>query len=308
MKKSLNSIPKGQNSEKAIQRLAAASDRYGKAKNLVGIQMLIAIPVPILLSILKMIFPNKGSWAALFGILIAALEFFFEHQQKRLKTMGAKIQQLFDCGLLGLEWNKFKVGSKPDLEDIIHWSKVYTRTHPNDDNLKNWYSPSVEVLPLHFARLICQRANIRWDYKQRTRYAFFIGCFLIGFIFLILLVSLYLDLSVQNLVITLATLSPTFLWGIREWRNQQETIEVLGRLKEWSEDLWNKAIEENFNPKELDLESRSLQNEIYDHRCRNPLIFNWIYRRFRDENEEQMVKKAEDMILEYFKVKNRENN
>jgi hypothetical protein len=36
--------------------------------------------------------------------------------------------------------------------------------------LKDWYPVSVGQLPIHEARLICQRSNIWWDAKQKLRY------------------------------------------------------------------------------------------------------------------------------------------
>jgi SMODS-associating 4TM effector domain len=45
-------------------------------------------------------------------------------------------------------------------------------------------------------------------------------------------------------------------------------------------------------------ESRELQDEIFDHRRRNPLIFDWIYNLLRDGQEEQMNRAAAGLIEE----------
>lgn len=51
-------------------------------------------------------------------------------------------------------------------------------------------------------------------------------------------------------------------------------------------------------PDELTIESRELQDEIYDCRCKNPLIFDWIYDRLKRDHEVQMNIGAEALVAE----------
>ena len=46
-------------------------------------------------------------------------------------------------------------------------------------------------------------------------------------------------------------------------------------------------------------ESRGLQNEIFDHRCRNPLEFEWVYKICRANVESQVTASVNQLIEEY---------
>jgi hypothetical protein len=41
-----------------------------------------------------------------------------------------------------------------------------------------------------------------------------------------------------------------------------------------------------------------MRDEIYERRRTNPLIFDWIYYRLRDEQEQQANQAADELVLE----------
>lgn len=73
------------------------------------------------------------------------------------------------------------------------------------------------------------------------------------------------------------------------------------RLRRDEIGIFRKAIAEKATPEELSRESRDLQDEIYDRRCRGPLIFNWIYNCLKKGHEEQVNKGAEALVEEALK-------
>ncbi|MBC8461192.1 MAG: hypothetical protein H8D67_24675, partial [Deltaproteobacteria bacterium] len=89
-----------------------------------------------------------------------------------------------------------------------------------------------------------------------------------------------------------------FTLGIRQYKEHDITADNLDNLKENTEYLWEQAINKKITPEKLTIKSRALQDEIYNHRCTNPLIFDWIYRRLRNANEEQMNKAADVLVNE----------
>ena len=70
------------------------------------------------------------------------------------------------------------------------------------------------------------------------------------------------------------------------------------RLKEYVNKLWNDILEGKLSDTQLEVESRNLQNEIYENRSNNPLIFDRIYKILKNKQEEQMNKSAEMLLKE----------
>ena len=71
----------------------------------------------------------------------------------------------------------------------------------------------------------------------------------------------------------------------------------LDKLREYAEGLWNKALSD-VNPDELTHDSRKLQDKIYTHRWTSPLIFDWLYKLLRTEDEKQMNKASDELVKE----------
>lgn len=53
------------------------------------------------------------------------------------------------------------------------------------------------------------------------------------------------------------------------------------------------------------MESRLVQNEIFDHRARSPLVFDWLYWRLRGKHEIEMQDGAEEQVEEYLRSRPR---
>ena len=114
-----------------------------------------------------------------------------------------------------------------------------------------------------------------------------------------MVLGLVRELSLEKFILAaLAPLMPTFLWGICEHREQREAADRADRLKDYIEKLWGNALKGNLAPMQLESESRDLQNAIYDHRRSSPVIFDWVYRRLRTAQEDQMNKAAETLVQE----------
>lgn len=296
----LNSIAQEQNTPRYVNRIAAYSFLYSRAKLILLIQVILTVPITVLFSIVVAIFPKFEIWAAFYGITVSILDAaILDDFQKSLKQRAAKIQELFDCDILHLEWNKVKIGNRPDAESVNRLAKNFKQKNPNLTELKDWYPPVVQKVPLPIARLICQRANCWWDSNLRQRYIVWVVTILCLITVLVFAIGLSSTTSIQRFVLAvLAPLSPTILWSVREYRKQREAIETLERLKDYVENLWVEMINKKLNHEEIERESRELQDGIYDYRCNNPLIFNWIYKLLRNSQEEEMNKGSEELVEE----------
>jgi hypothetical protein len=294
-----NSIPSNQITERQLERLAAQRHIYASAKKILGLQMILAVPVALLWSVCVAIFPAIKPYSALWGIIVVLVDvFFLESLKYSWCQQAAKIQEMFDCDVLSLEWNNFLAGRRPDTESILEAAKKYKRTDQDFSKLKNWYPSVVGTLPIHLARIICQRANCWWDAKLRRRYAHRILLILCAVAVLILMIGLIGGMSVEKFILAVVVpLMPTFTIGIREYYKHRSSADLSDRLKELAEDVWERAKADGSSEKVL-YDSRRLQDGIFNRRSNSALVFDWIYERLRNDQEEQMNKKAEDLVAE----------
>lgn len=296
----MNTIPQEQVTPKQLERLAAQRQLYSDAKRIQAVLITLSVPCVILLTLLAAIFPKLQVYVAFWGILITILDIIvFTPQQKSLQEKAAKIQQIFDCDILQMDWSKLNSGNRPAPEAIVEASSRHKRIDPNYSKLQNWYPISVGQLPIHLARLICQRSNCWWDSELRRRYAIWGLVAVGGLAVIVCLVGLIGSLTLEKFfLVVLAPLIPALILGIRQYKEHTEAAARLDRRREQADELWSQAIKGRLAPQELTEESYKLQNEIYDNRRRNPLIFEWIYDRLQGEQEIQMNRGAEDLVEE----------
>ncbi len=299
----MNTIPQDQLAQQQLDRLAAQRQLYSDAKRIQAVQMFLAVPAVIALSFLGLWKPQLQVYGAFWGIAVALVDIsFLTPWQRSLREQAAKIQEAFDCDVLQLDWPGLKAGQRPDVETITGAAKRYKRIDSDYSTLRPWYPVEVGRLPLHLARLVCQRANCWWDAELRRQYARWVIVTVCLVVVLVFLLGLVGGLTLERLVLAvLAPLLPALLLGLRQYQEHNESAAAVDRLKEHAETLWNQAIAGKLTADELARESRKLQDEIYDHRRRSALIFDWMYKRLRSDHEERMNKSANALVDEALK-------
>lgn len=295
----MNDIPEVQNAPKQLQRLAAQRCLYSAAKRVFGAQLILAGPMAISFSLLVVIIPEAKGYAAFFGFFVSILDLLWlTPLQKWSRECAAKIQEAFDCEVLQLPWNEFKVGKRVDPEIVKEQADKYAKQMSSMPPLDNWYAPTVKKLPIEIARVVCQRSNCWWDSKQRRRYANWViaGVIIAGISMLAL--GLIGGLTVEKLFLAvIIPFSPALILGIRQYSEQMEAAARLDKLKEHTERLWSDAFN-HLATSDLLAKSRALQDEIFENRKRSPLMFDWIFRRLRNDYEVQMNHGAQDFTEE----------
>lgn len=295
----MNNIPTEQNTERQLQRLAAQRQLYATAKTLFGWQVFLGGPVAIVFSFFVIVFPQMKAFAALWGILVSMGDLvWLTPWLRRLRNEAARVQELFDCDVLVLTWDDVKAGRRPDPELVKEQSEKYKKWGASMPPLTNWYDPYVGSLPLHIARLACQRTNCWWDAKQRRRYA----TWAIGIVSVIFLAVLFLamgkDSTIEDFVIkVVAPLSPALLLGFRQFAEQMEAASRLDTLKDHAERLWDDALAGK-KKSEIAMRARRLQNEILENRRRSPLVFDGVFKRLRRDYEVQMNHGIAEFVAE----------
>lgn len=300
MGETLNPIPERQRTDKFLTYLAASSKLYADAKKVTGLQALLSVPVPIILSVIAVIHPPFKVWASAYGFLISLCDvLFFDKLQKDLKKEAAKVQELFDCGLLEMEWRDFKVGDRPVVERVHRDGERRLPKLPPEHRERGWYTPEVGRLPMPLARIACQRANILWDSELRRLYARGMIVLVSALALASFTIFLAMNMTAETFILSIATpVFPAVLWLLREIKKQFESASTLDRLMKYAQDLWKSALAGGLTAAQAAERSRELQDELFAHRRSNQPVFNFVHRLVRKDYERQMEVGAGALVEE----------
>lgn len=282
-----------------LELLAAQKNIYSRAKYIFGIQMLLSIPIAISAVVIAIMKPELKGYVALWGILVVIFDLFiFTPWIKRLRDNAARIQELFDTKVLGLDWSEISVGNKPEPEVIHEEANKHGLKEKDVSGLKNWYPIIIDRVPEIFGIVICQRSNVWWDARMRRKYALYMRVFLVSLAIGLIFYGLYEKKDMFGfLAYLVAPLASTYIFGYRQMVEQSAAADRLDKLKEISEKIWGDALSGE-EPSTLKTKCRTLQDQIFKHRKENPPIFDFLFRWFRDGNELLMNKGAETLVNE----------
>lgn len=293
-----NDIPTLQASDENRDLLRARHRNYRAAKVTQGLLVLVWILLPVIGVWIGPKVPELMPHLALTSLILLVMEtaLFDRIQKDRLKR-GAKLQEQFDTDVFGLPWNRFVTGTPVEHEDVRRLS-AKPLSAKREAHFQAWYEECVGRLPLHLARLIGQRTNISYDMRLRRRYGGWLLTLTLLFGVALLYAGLHKGLKFPDLIMTLVVpFLPVLTWALRERMQQANAAISLANLNgEW-EKIWTKALG-GTDAMVLKAESRSLQDAIYQHRERSPLVFDWVYYLFRSANEDEAHHAAKDFVRE----------
>jgi hypothetical protein len=122
----LNQIPNIQNTEPQLRFLRAARQFYAEGKQLLSLQILLTVVLPVIGALCTLAWPALKAFVAFLSITIAVLDVTaLDRIQKGFRKSAAKAQEEFDCQVLELPWDFFAVGQKLDPEAIHAASSKY---------------------------------------------------------------------------------------------------------------------------------------------------------------------------------------
>ena len=298
----MNKITETQSEFTQLKRLAAQRQLYTDAKNVQKIQGGINILCPLILAICVNYLDMPRVYAVSYGIIMTLLNILcFTPRQEYLQKKAAGIQELFDCDVLKLDWREMVAGPQLGVEVVEKYALKHKRKDPDYLKLKDWYAKDIRKLPLHIARIACQRSNCLWDAGLRFRYKKLIRGILIVLTILTIFIGIKGGFSVDKFIlVVVAPLTPTFIIGIQQYKGHTESATRIDKLRKSAVELWEKALE-GITPEELTSASRNLQDTIYNHRRKSHLILNIFYNRFREKDEELMNKTVGELVKDAMK-------
>ena len=295
-------IIREQDSETSIKYLAAQKQLYINGKSTFAFQVLIAVPIPILISIVTPLLGKEEQsivWIfVLYSIIATFLEFLCEDRAMKIKKLAASIQEKFDTSVLLIDWNKTLITTKPDDGLILRFYNKYIKKNKLD-KLYGWYSNEVLPVDTNIATLQCQRTNCSYDFTLRQRYRNTI-LLLAGATFLILLIVAGQNgLTVPNFISTVLFPSlPVFILVCKQISMNKEAIDNLKELKDLIEDrLESLTINDKVEPNLI----RKIQDKIYLNRINSPLLPEWAYNFLRQNLEDEMHFSVKERVKELTK-------
>ncbi len=291
-------ISERQNEPISLQRLAAQRQIYARAKKFQGIQLLLIVPLVVVMSLLAGVFPLLTDASILCSLSAAVLDLALAESLKRMKVTAANIQEEFDCHVLQLPWSTRKDQKRPSDETVVRWQRAYDRARKSTDGpLTDWYPSAADGLPIELGRLVCQRANLSWDSEQRRRYAWAALVAGIVSVTLTTIAAFFGDVLVRTMITRIVSpMLPILLIVIRQAKENFEASSSQEHVKDELIRVWENALSSSQLTSELERESRDLQNEIYDGRRRGPLVPDYIFNRWRREQQQVMDTTAGQLV------------
>lgn len=291
-----------QDSDTSIKYLAAQKQLYMNGKATFAFQVLIAVPIPILISIVTPLLGKEEQsivWIfVLYSIIATFLEFFFEDRAMKLKKLAASIQEKFDTSVLLIDWNKTLIISKPDDGIILRFYNKYIKKNKLD-KLYGWYSNEVLPVNTNIATLLCQRTNCSYDFTLRQLYTNTILLLAVATFLILLIIAGQNELTVPNFISTVLFPSlPVFVLAYKQISTNKEAIENLKELKELIEGrLETLRINDQVEPHLI----RQIQDKIYLKRINSPLLPEWAYNFLRQNLEDEMHFSVKEKVKELMK-------
>jgi len=286
-----------QNENSSLTFLAAQRQIYCDEKLLFGAQLALA-GINALAGALIAIQPGTNFFVVGSGLIVTILNEALAFTTGKQQKQAARIQEQFDCYVLGLPSNPLHTG-EPEAPEVL--AKAAGRYDPTKaPPLQDWYVGNLQKLPLTAARILCQRTNCSYDIGLRERYG---RALWITFGIAIVIVTLIGTLGGMTVFDWLSKLVgpllPALCLIFKHNKANHESIERLTELRAHADQLWNQCQSKALSDDELLERSRRLQDELFDHRSRSLLQFEWLYKLSRPSVESYVTASADSMIEEF---------
>jgi hypothetical protein len=192
----------------------------------------ISTPAVIAWSALALFWPAVKIYTALWACLATLTDvLFFTPMVKKKKSAAAKIQEEFDCDVLGLPWSECKLGEHPEPETMSYYYRPQADREPELNSFRDWYPKAVAGVPLHIGRLICQRASCWRDRTLREKYSRASLSFLFGSMLVIVVLGMLSGATVANGLAAVLLLQPSIVLAVRAYREHLESAANADRLR-----------------------------------------------------------------------------
>ena len=279
-----NGISERQNEQKNLHLLAAQRQLYTEEKQRIYLWYACATIIALLVTGALNAFSRYTALITLFAAIVAMGEIFLLPVIRKRRALAAGIQELFDCEVLQLLWNR-ALAQPPDPHEI-DWAVERFKRRKNQtaewDSLRNWYgySPLIKTAALPQARLECQQENLYWDAGLRRFWRGLLWGGLVILLVILLIIGVNAQWSVTQYFNGPMLLFIPIVFGVL--KTSVDHHRVMGRLAYLSDVLERLRVDAQKAPgvtKEdaILFPTRELQTEIYRHRCDDSPVPDEVY-------------------------------
>jgi len=285
-------ISERQNEPKNLRLLAAQRQLYTEEKHWTYLWYVVATTIALLVSGALNAFSGYAAMITLFAAIVAMAEIFLLPVIRKRRILAAGIQEVFDCEVLQLPWNR-ALTQPPDNHEI-DWAVDRFKRRKNQtkewDRLRNWYcySPLIKTAALPQARLECQQENLHWDAGLRGLWRGLLWSGLAILVVILLIIGFNAQWSVTQyfsgpMLLILPIMFAVFRTSIDHHRVMERLAYLSNVLEQLREDA-QKAHEVTKEDAML-FPTRELQTEIFHHRCNDsPVpdeIYDWLRNKYQ---------------------------
>jgi len=282
-----------QNQELNIDRLCAQKQIYVIAKRIFMFQIILTVPVTIALALLKLFLAiafkvDISAYVLLYGILVTVLDLvMITPLISETKKAGAKVQELFDCAVYDLGWNKIFVGKKPTQEAVTKNNRVFREDGGDVSKLVDWYPIELANRKPSEAVVLCQKTNLIYDSSLRKSFVNNVVLVAMGTLIILILFGLFQGYSLKDFLIQLcASFLPIFVLSTKIFIEQHKTLKSSEELRGSIDGLLDNV--EGITVGDI----RHVQDRIYSSRKDGALIPEFFYDRLRSRLEKEMHENA----------------
>jgi hypothetical protein len=289
----MNSIPTDQNEQRQLERLSAQRELYSAAKRTYTIQILGNVFIPIVLAVVAFFQIKIALVTAIFGTVFFVIDLsFITPSISKKKLKAAKIQELFDCDVLKITKSPLKSADDITVEEVLTYYEAHSKIQSNVEKVKDWYATEVGSINIELARLICQRANCWWDKKMRSEYIETLRTISIFIPLLLIVFGAITNMHLKDVVLIISGLLPLFRFANKEYSDHKSATDRLDKTLGYIDKIWSRVLDHSYDRKNFNSDARMIQDEIFEHRTKSPLILDKLYWYFRPKSETMMVNTA----------------
>ena len=235
----------------------------------------------------------------IYMVIAFIIGIIFDNLTNNYKDIAAVIQEEFDISVFSIPKRKYLINMIEANPNVIRkYSKKDKENINKIEAVKNWYPIEIRKVRTNISVLLCQRANVYYDETVRTQYKKVFKILLIMIFIVLLSISFINRFTVEvflyKVIIPMLPIV-SFLYG--ENKDVNASINNLKNLKEKIEGLLE-GLSINGIIETQDL--REVQDMIYYNRKLSVLIPDFIYKRFRNDSEDEMnysIEKEIDKLL-----------
>ncbi len=290
---------------KNIERLAAQKEMYFQAKRLFALQFIVTGVVTVLLALIGIALSYLSSgfdWNWVrggYGLIAATGDLLLlNHFINQLRQKAACVQELFDCDVLDLQWNKVCCGEQTKPEEIKKYADKHLKRVKSYDKLKTWYAETIKEVDGPAAKVICQRSNFAYDVAIRRSFLFWVVGISLGIVAGVLVIALIMNAPARAIVsMSLFPILPIILFLGKLVKEHRTSLQNLDDLNSTITRLWADVLGGTAGNVEATV--RQVQDKIYQNRKTSPLIPEWFYDWQRPGLERQMYYGVAELVEQY---------